>query len=63
VLIQALLAGVRRRRVWSHSRPTAHHARRRGPTPGSMPAASRALAEEGVVIEPRVLDDDAIAAS
>ena len=39
----------------------AHHADVGGPTPGSMPADSRTLAEEGVVIEPRVLDDDAIA--
>jgi N-methylhydantoinase B len=40
----------------------AHHADVGGPTPGSMPADSRTLADEGVVIEPRVLDDDAIAA-
>jgi N-methylhydantoinase B len=39
----------------------AHHADVGGPTPGSMPADSRTLAEEGVMIEPRVLDDDAIA--
>jgi N-methylhydantoinase B len=39
----------------------AHHADVGGPTPGSMPADSRTLAEEGVVIEPRVLDEDAIA--
>ncbi|PZS06976.1 MAG: 5-oxoprolinase [Solirubrobacterales bacterium] len=39
----------------------AHHADVGGPTPGSMPADSRTLADEGVVIEPRVLDDDAIA--
>ena len=38
----------------------AHHADVGGPTPGSMPADSRTLADEGVVIEPRVLDDDAI---
>jgi N-methylhydantoinase B len=35
----------------------AHHADVGGPTPGSMPADSRTLADEGVVIEPRVLDD------
>jgi N-methylhydantoinase B len=38
----------------------AHHADVGGPTPGSMPADSRTLADEGVVIGPRVLDDDAI---
>jgi N-methylhydantoinase B len=38
----------------------AHHADVGGPTPGSMPADSRTLADEGVVIEPRILDDDAI---
>jgi N-methylhydantoinase B len=38
----------------------AHHADVGGPTPGSMPADSTTLADEGVVIEPRVLDDDAI---
>ena len=39
----------------------AHHADVGGPTPGSMPADSTRLADEGVVIEPRVLDEDAIA--
>ena len=39
----------------------AHHADVGGPTPGSMPADSRTLADEGVVIEPRALDDHAIA--
>ncbi len=38
----------------------AHHADVGGPTPGSMPADSRTLADEGVVIEPRVLDDATI---
>jgi N-methylhydantoinase B len=38
----------------------AHHADVGGPTPGSMPADSRTLQEEGVVIEPRVLDAAAI---
>ena len=33
----------------------AHHADVGGPTPGSMPAGSRSLAEEGVVISPRRL--------
>jgi N-methylhydantoinase B len=39
----------------------AHHADVGGPTPGSMPADSLTLADEGVVIEPRVLDERAIA--
>ena len=39
----------------------AHHADVGGPTPGSMPADSTTLADEGVVIEPRVLDGQAIA--
>src|SRR5690348_5986212 len=38
----------------------AHHADVGGPTPGSMPADSVTLADEGVVIEPRVLDEAAI---
>jgi N-methylhydantoinase B len=39
----------------------AHHADVGGPTPGSMPADSTTLADEGVVIAPRIIDDDAIA--
>jgi N-methylhydantoinase B len=39
----------------------AHHADVGGLTPGSMPADSTTLSDEGVVIEPRVLDDEAIA--
>jgi N-methylhydantoinase B len=39
----------------------AHHADVGGPTPGSMPADSQTLSDEGVVIEPRVLDEHAIA--
>jgi N-methylhydantoinase B len=38
----------------------AHHADVGGPTPGSMPADSTTLEQEGVVIAPRPLDDDAI---
>ncbi len=38
----------------------AHHADVGGPTPGSMPADSHTLADEGVVIEPRTLDEAAI---
>jgi N-methylhydantoinase B len=39
----------------------AHHADVGGPTPGSMPADSRTLADEGVVIGPQPLDEAAIA--
>ncbi|MFL5822452.1 MAG: hydantoinase B/oxoprolinase family protein [Solirubrobacteraceae bacterium] len=38
----------------------AHHADVGGATPGSMPADSRTLEEEGVVIPPRVLDESAM---
>ena len=38
----------------------AHHADVGGPTPGSMPADSTSLEDEGVVISPRRLDDEAI---
>jgi N-methylhydantoinase B len=38
----------------------AHHADVGGPTPGSMPADSTTLADEGVVIPPRPLDDATI---
>ena len=38
----------------------AHHADVGGPTPGSMPADSKTLYDEGVVIEPQRLDEDAI---
>ena len=38
----------------------AHHADVGGPTPGSMPADSTSLEDEGVVIEPQRLDDDTI---
>jgi N-methylhydantoinase B len=36
----------------------AHHADVGGPTPGSMPAFSRTLEEEGVVIPPTVFDEE-----
>jgi len=39
----------------------AHHADVGGKQPGSMPADSTTLGEEGVVIAPRVLDDAAVA--
>jgi N-methylhydantoinase B len=48
-------------RLIAFSANRAHHADVGGPTPGSMPADSRTLEDEGVVIEPRILDDDAIA--
>ncbi|MDQ2623458.1 MAG: hydantoinase B/oxoprolinase family protein [Actinomycetota bacterium] len=38
----------------------AHHADVGGRVPGSMPADSRTLTEEGVVISPRVMDETAI---
>ncbi len=38
----------------------AHHADVGGPTPGSMPADSKTLDDEGVVISPQRLDDEAI---
>ncbi|MBA2240904.1 MAG: hydantoinase B/oxoprolinase family protein [Solirubrobacterales bacterium] len=38
----------------------AHHADVGGPTPGSMPADSRRLEEEGVVIEPTTADDETL---
>ena len=44
---------------WAASR--AHHADIGGPTPGGMPAGSRRLADEGVVIEPRPVDEAALA--
>ncbi len=39
----------------------AHHADVGGSTPGSMPADSRTLADEGVVIAPQILDGELIA--
>jgi len=39
----------------------AHHADVGGPTPGSMPADSRSLEEEGVVIPPTVADPETLA--
>jgi N-methylhydantoinase B len=38
----------------------AHHADVGGPTPGSMPADSRTLADEGVVIAPQPLTEEAV---
>jgi N-methylhydantoinase B len=53
--------GASRSHVIAFAANRAHHADVGGPTPGSMPADSRILADEGVVIAPRVLDDEAIA--
>ncbi len=53
LLIEGELCG------WAASR--AHHADVGGPTPGGMPADSRTLADEGVVIEPRLVGDDDLA--
>ncbi len=49
------------RRLIAFAANRAHHADVGGPTPGSMPADSRELSDEGVVISPRELDEDAIA--
>jgi N-methylhydantoinase B len=53
--------GASRSRLIAFAANRAHHADVGGPTPGSMPANSTTLEDEGVVIEPRVLDEDAIA--
>jgi N-methylhydantoinase B len=53
--------GASRSRLIAFAANRAHHADVGGPTPGSMPADSTTLADEGVVIEPRILDDAAIA--
>ena len=52
--------GASRSRLIAFAASRAHHADVGGPTPGSMPADSRTLEDEGVVISPRVLDEDAI---
>jgi N-methylhydantoinase B len=52
--------GGRGRHLIAFAASRAHHADVGGPTPGSMPADSTTLEDEGVVIEPRVLDDAAI---
>ena len=49
LVVDGLLIG------WAASR--AHHADVGGPTPGGMPAGSRRLADEGVVIEPQRIDE------
>jgi N-methylhydantoinase B len=52
--------GASRSRLIAFAASRAHHADVGGPTPGSMPADSRTLEDEGVVISPRVLDEEAI---
>jgi len=54
-------AGEAGSQLFAFAASRAHHADVGSRTPGSMPADSRTLADEGVVIEPRVLDDGAIA--
>jgi N-methylhydantoinase B len=56
-LISPIFAGARLV-AWAANR--AHHADIGGRTPGSMPADSLTLAEEGVVIEPRRIDDEGL---
>jgi N-methylhydantoinase B len=53
--------GASRSHLMAFAASRAHHADVGGPTPGSMPADSRTLEDEGVVISPRLLDEDAIA--
>ncbi len=60
-VITPVFAGAGRGRLIAFAANRAHHADVGGPTPGSMPADSTTLGDEGVVIEPRILDDDAIA--
>jgi N-methylhydantoinase B len=49
-------------RLLAFAATRAHHADVGGPTPGSMPADSTTLADEGMVIEPRELDEQTVAA-
>ncbi len=48
------------RTVLGYAVTRAHHADVGGSEPGSLPAGSTTLAEEGVVIPPTLLDDDAL---
>jgi N-methylhydantoinase B len=52
--------GASRSHLVAFAASRAHHADVGGPTPGSMPADSHTLQDEGVVISPRVLDEAAI---
>lgn len=49
-----------REKIIGFAAARAHHADVGSATPGSMPADSRTLADEGVVISPRVLDEPTI---
>jgi N-methylhydantoinase B len=49
-------------RLFGFAASRAHHADVGGPTPGAMPARSRTLAEEGIVIEPARIDDAGLVA-
>jgi len=60
VFVAAGDAGAGGRELIAFAANRAHHADIGGPTPGSMPADSRTLADEGVVIEPQPLDEDTI---
>ena len=59
-MITPVLAGGPGGELLGFAANRAHHADVGGRVPGSMPADSTTLAEEGVVIAPRVLDDAAI---
>ena len=59
-VITPVFAGQTDERLIAFAASRAHHADVGGLTPGSMPADSRTLAEEGVVIDPRVLDERAV---
>jgi N-methylhydantoinase B len=59
-VITPIFAAGDERELLGFAASRAHHADVGGRIPGSMPADSTTLAEEGVVIAPRVLDDAAI---
>jgi len=59
-VILPVFAAAKHEELIAFAASRAHHADVGGPTPGSMPADSRTLADEGVVISPRVLDERAI---
>jgi len=59
-VILPVFADTKRDELIAFAASRAHHADVGGPTPGSMPADSHTLADEGVVISPRILDEEAI---
>jgi N-methylhydantoinase B len=59
-VITPVFAGAGDERPIAFAASRAHHADVGSPTPGSMPADSHTLADEGVVIEPQVLDKRAL---